>query len=428
MAKGNFITSTVRGKLGEMVGYKNTNSNDKVKQAWRSYVPHISNPKTSGQARQRMIVSNLIQNYSSLKDIISRGFEDVKYGGKSYQRFLSLNMKNAGQGPFIPKGTRSTPLPIPGMTISLGSIISVAVHGIISAPDRTNHLVTDLYLPTSLSLQDANLTWGQFSAALIAGNTDVQDGDQLTFVCVAETENLEYVYRYRSVIIDSSSTEVLGVGDNSYRTYQGIQLWASSVSVGHELTFALTLSPDEQPCAGAVIQSRQGQDGTWLRSTAIMWVDEGNTDLMQYFSAEMFQLALESYMGSGSTTSDWPTDSDPSVNQIWVKSLVSADILVENTTHFVRVAGLVSSDFTTIKYIVKTVEGVQYLTNSDGSIFTYDETQVTAAMLTGTSASRGLVDINGLAEYNISNLRSAAPAAQDAESDTKTAKKKGSKE
>lgn len=408
MAKGNFLTSTVRGKLGEMVGYKNTNSNDKVKQAWRSYVPHIINPKTAGQARQRMIVSNLTQNYTVLKEIISRGFEDIKYGGKSYQRFLSLNMKSAGGGPFIPKGTRSTPLPIMGMQLSEGSIVSVAVHGTMLYSTRL-FLVSDIYVPVNISMSDAGLTWGQLSQALINGNSDMNDGDQLSFIVVAETENLEYVYRYKSLVLDITSTEVLGTDENDCRVIDGITIWSTSSAAGHELMFTYTLSPNEQACAGAVIQSRQGTDGKWLRSPSFMWVDPGNTDIMQYYSAEMFQLALDSYMGIAASGSDWPTDPDPSINQVWVKSLVGADISVAESTHTVNVAGLVSSDFSTIKYIVKTVDGVQYLTNSDGSIFTYNGTQVTAVMLTGTSATRELVDINGLAEYNISNLRSADP-------------------
>lgn len=407
-----------------MVGYKNTNSNDKVKQGWRAYVPHISNPKTEGQARQRMIVSNLTQNYTALKEIISRGFEGVKYGGKSYQRFLSLNMRNAGQGPYIPKGTRSTPLPIPGMILSQGNLVSVSVKGIMPYEGRQNHLVSDLYVPTTLNWADTNLTWGDLSQALIDGNSDIKNGDQFTFVAIAETENLEYVYRWMSLIIDTDSTEALPNGEHE-RTLGNIAFWATPISAGNELTFALTLDLSEQNVAGAVIQSRMGQDGAWLRSSSSMWVDEGNTDIMQYFSAEMFQLALESYMGmGGSSTTDWPTDPDPEVSQIWVKILAGADVLISDATQRVFVAALQSSDFATLKYIVRTVDGVQYLTKSDGSVYTYQGNAVPASALTGTSATRELVDINGLAEYNISNLRSAAPAEVE-ESDTK--KKKANK-
>lgn len=424
MAKGNFLTSTVRGKLGEMVGYKNTNSNDKVKQGWRAYVPHISNPKTAGQATQRMIVSNLTQNYTALKSILQRSFEGVKYGGKSYQRFLSLNMKNAGNGPFIPKGTRSTPLPIPGLKISEGSLISIDTFGMLTWEGKVA-LKTDLYMSNVVPEQ----TIGDISQALIDNNSDVRAGDQLTFICVSVTENLEYVYRFASFIIDPDSTTALTttaenfhvVGDTGviYRLYG---------AGGNDRAVAFTLvdpATDEIPVAGAVIQSRQAADGKWLRSPSTLYVNTDDEEIMQYFSDEMYQLALESYMGAGSSrASDWPTEPDATVTAVWAKSLTRAEFTIQDVSHTGNVASLVSSDFQTIKYIVRTDNGVQYLTNLDGSVFMYSNSPVPASALTGTSATRELVDINGLAEYNISNLRSAAPAAEVEEPDTRKKKVK----
>ena len=439
MAKGNFLTNTVRGKLGEMVGYKNTNSNDKVKQGWRAYVPHISNPKTAGQAAQRMIVSNLTQNYSALKEIISRGFEGFKYGGKSYQRFLSLNMKNSGQGPFIPKGTRSTPLPIPGMVLSQGSLISIAVTGMntfnnVIEGHKGYYFISDLDASAgAASMSDPALTWGQFSQKVIDSNTDVKDGDQLTFITVTATENLEYVYRFKSVVIDINSDETLGVpyaGSAILREYHGVQLTLLASGDNRLVLFNnVTALYDEVPVAAAVIQSRQGSNGEWLRSSSSLWVDTQNEEITQYFTDEMYQVAMESYMGTGhSITSDWPTDPDTSLNAAWGKALTRAYFTIDETSHSAAVASLVSSDFSTIKYIVKTENGVQFLTNSDGSVFSYNDTPVAASMLIGTSATRELVDITGLAEYNISNLRSAAPVTPAVESDTKTTKKTAKKE
>lgn len=417
-----------------MVGYKNTNSNDKVKQGWRAYVPHISNPKTEGQARQRMLVSNLTQNYTALKGIISRGFEGLKYGGKSYNRFLSLNMKNAGHGPFIPKGTRSTPLPIPGMQLSEGSLITINVDGIRdkSVGDEGTTLIvhllkSDIYVDGTFNKESPTATFGDLSRAIINGNTDIQNGDQLTFVSVSVTENLEYVYRYKSIILDIDSTEVLGTPqhDTAYRSYDGIYFWVSSLSEGRFFAFSLVdVDFDEVNVAGCVIQSRKGGDGKWLRSAASLWVNTNDEEIMQYFSAEMFQTALESYMGIGSgTNSDWPTEPDPEVSEVWAKVLANAQVTISDTTSTVRVAAISSSDFQTLKYIVKTVDGVQYLTNTDGSVFVLNNSPVPASALSGPSADRGLVDINGLAEYNVTNLRSANPETTG-ESDSRKKKAK----
>lgn len=428
MAKGNFLTSIVRGKLGEMVGYANTNSNDKVKQAWRSYRAHISNPRTEGQARQRMIVSNLTQNYTALKDIISRGYEGVKYGGQSYQRFLSLNMKNAGQGPYIPKGTRNTPLPIPGMIISQGSLIPIAVLGtrFVTVGTITNvgFIVNDLYARPYQQVQAT--TWGYVSTALINGNTDVKDGDQITFIEVGETENLEYVYRYKSVVIDSTSTEPLTSDPESpaLKTYQGL-LFSFYVEDGiTKMMVRLGIDYDEQPVAGAVIQSRQGSDGKWLRSTAPMWLsyEPGEGDIGQYFSPEMYQLALESYMNAGkSTTTDWPVEPDAEITGVWAKTLASVDINGEGVTGSVVCAAIANSELQ-LKLIVKTVGGVKYLTNSNGSIVVKNDTQITAAMLSGASANIPLVDITTLDDYNVSLSRSLEEPTTAEESTRKTKK------
>lgn len=423
MAKGNFLTSIVRGKLGEMVGYANTNSNDKVKQAWRSYRAHISNPRTEGQARQRMIVSNLTQNYTALKDIISRGYEGTKYGGKSYQRFLSLNMKNAGQGPFIPKGTRSTPLPIPGMQISEGSIVPVTVSARAQTPVGTvsnvPFLVNDLFV-LNYAATDAT-TWGYVSRALIGGNTDVQDGDQLTFVEIAETENLEYVYRFKSVIVDSTSTETITSATETptVKSFENMLFRFAANSMWVRITPDL----NEVPVAGAVIQSRQGSDGKWLRSPAFIWVNEGDTDIMQYFSAEMYQLALDSYMNEGkSTSTDWPVEPDAEVTGVWAKTLASVEINGEGVTGSVVCAAIANSELQ-LKLIVKTVEGVQYLTNSNGSIVVKNDTQITAAMLSGASANIPLVDITTLDEYNVSLSRSLEEPTTAEEPSTRKGKK-----
>lgn len=417
-----------------MVGYQNTNSNDKVKQAWRAYVAHINNPRTEGQARQRMIVSNLTQNYTALKEIITRGFEGVKYGGKAYQRFLSLNMKNAGQGPYIPKGTRSTPLPIPGMQISEGSIISIAVNAIIPLsiePEqgvtyRMDALISDLYTSGTLSDWTAEgLTFGQFSQMLINNNTDVQDGDQLTFVTVSETENLEYVYRFHSIVLDVSSTTVLGqpyANRLNFRTYDGMSFMTQALADGRSLGFSIVSElNDEANVAGAVIQSRLGSDGKWLRSPAFMWVNQGNTEIMQYFSAEMYQLALESYMNVGkSTSTDWPVEPDAEIAGVWAKTLTSVDINGEGVTGSVVCAAIANSELQ-LKLIVKTVGGVQYLTNSNGSIVVKNNIQITAAMRSGASANIPLVDITTLDEYNVSLSRSLEepPTAEDRTRKTK---------
>ena len=48
MAKGSII-SLMKGKLGQMVLYKVTNSNNKQSQGAREYVAEVANPQTAAQ-------------------------------------------------------------------------------------------------------------------------------------------------------------------------------------------------------------------------------------------------------------------------------------------------------------------------------------------------------------------------------------------
>lgn len=403
MAKGNFITTLVRGKMGNIVGYKNTNSKNKEKQAWRGYVASISNPKSQGQALQRLIMANLTRNYGTLKPIISRAFEGIKYGGQSYHHFLKLNIKNAGNGPYIPKGSRSTPLPIPGLILSEGSLISVAVdgvHNLMSGDVRSLSLLkTDLGCTIDTSGQAT--TWGAFCTNLISHNTDIRQGDQLTFIEVSVTENLEYIYRYKSVIIDTASTEqmthVTGAAASA------LSVFGMSFVVENNLLQYSALLPliDEVAVAGAVIQSRLGEDGTWLRSPSVVWVNMEDEEIAQYFSQEMFDLTLSSYMnGSALQTVDWPTQEDAQVTETFRKATAPCSVTIDETTQRVTVAAIVSTALS-LKYITKTVDGVAYMTNIYGQVLTVDGIQVTAAMRAGADANIPTVDINDLYKYGL---------------------------
>lgn len=402
MAKGNFLTTVVRGKLGNMVGYKATNSKNKEKQAWRGYVASISNPKSLGQANQRMIMANLTRNYGSLQGIISRSFEGFKYGGQSYQHFLKLNAKLASNGPFIPKGSRSTPLPIPGLIMSEGSLISVAVNGVnnITAEGIRVASVLNTDLVCTLDLTNVS-TWGAICANLKASNTDVQDGDQLTFVEVSVTENLEYIYRFKSLIIDSTSQmEAVHYTGRvpSAVVVDGVTLNVSDNCLQYSCVLPLI---DEVAVAGTVIQSRLAQDGSWLRSPSVLWVNIEDDEIMQYFSQEMYELTLQSYMNGKSTRAvDWPTEPDEEVVQTWKK--VRQRLNVTHDGHNLSFSGLaIASSSGEKKLVVTTIDGVEYCTGYYGDVAKYEGDMLPASEITGDEASLPKIDITDLPEYGL---------------------------
>lgn len=92
MAKGS-TNGIVRGKKGNTVFYKITNSNNKEKQGWREYTPVVKNPNTDGQKYQRAIMATVMRAYAAGKAIFDHAFEGTARGGDSMNRFRKLNAK-----------------------------------------------------------------------------------------------------------------------------------------------------------------------------------------------------------------------------------------------------------------------------------------------------------------------------------------------
>ena len=83
MAKGIGLVGNFKGKVGNMVGYKLSDSNTGNTQGIRVYQPIVRNPKTSAQAEQRAKLAPINATYRALKMVIDRGNESKPYGNAS---------------------------------------------------------------------------------------------------------------------------------------------------------------------------------------------------------------------------------------------------------------------------------------------------------------------------------------------------------
>lgn len=314
MAKGSLFTGVMTGKLGNAVLFRIKNSNSKEKQGSRSYVARIANPQSQGQARQRLCLSNIVQNYKQLREVIRRGFEGVPYGGESYNKYLRLNMTNYN-GAYVDKGVQ-TPVPFSAI-ISQGSLIPVEITAFNPLYDDASSvyfkgpsLGTDLVWPDNMSLAKSV---GDAMRALIAANTCLKDGDQLTFVMVSAIDSGNFVYRVASLTLNVNDERGWKGGfdfDNSDSgNIDGHKLDnANGVSVSFSLAPSGVM--DEIAVAGAVIISRDSGNGSYLRSNATLACDFTNEALKAYYSDEAFAGALASYMGIDADNVDWPVEPD----------------------------------------------------------------------------------------------------------------------
>lgn len=83
-------TLTVKGKVGNVVGYKGRNG----KKLMRIRQTEVYNPKTDGQLFQRMIIATAARAYSLLNSVCDHSFQGIAVGGQSQSYFLKRASKD----------------------------------------------------------------------------------------------------------------------------------------------------------------------------------------------------------------------------------------------------------------------------------------------------------------------------------------------
>lgn len=294
----------VKGKLGDIVGYRVTNSNDKVKQGWRPYRAHISNPKSFLQASQRVKINNITRNYGQLKEVISRGFEGIKYGGMSYQEYLRINMLNAPEGPWVEKDYIT---PVPGnYQISRGSLPSINMRDSGEDSFTSN-------LASSPAETGSSVTLSAFSTKIITANPWLQDGDQLTWIAVLEYEGGVFDYRFASVTLDTLNT------DHTFPVTQKGQIdIGSTILVVNDANYAVDPDSgleDESIIGAACILSRDGGTEHLRSSEKLATLSGYSTYLDNFFTTAAKRAAILSFMAEGADI-DWPTEQIPGTTSL----------------------------------------------------------------------------------------------------------------
>lgn len=288
MAKGSFL-SVKRGKIGDVVGYKVTNSADNDKQGWRPYQPKVRNPQSDGQMAQRVKLAAVNNLYRDLKSVIQRSMENKKYGDESRRAWLSMALGQQFNGPWIPKGYMLG-LPIDGVPISVGSIIPIQcieVNGGLR-----------VMMPSGTSTLTEGPTVGDLSKAFVEAG--YLPGDQVTIVMGWVPMRLSFAWRTISFYLDPTSTESYStVGLDSYIT-------GFDQTLSQDWLEFKTSNPID---ALAVIISRDGQtEGSHLRSTAYIGMTANAA--ANWYSQGAYDIAKRSYLKTAGSNTNWPLDPD----------------------------------------------------------------------------------------------------------------------
>lgn len=280
MAKGNLLLGFARGKLGDVVFYRQNGA-----QISRPRNSHPKNPQTALQLLQRVVMKTNAQAFSLLQDICNHSFQGLSGVTPNQSRFTRLNVAN--------------------LRSYLAEEINSGDPGTIAASLKTNFSPKDSSLaqinpyiisegtiaPLSYIMDGGTLelTTGTDAASIPTSYQDVVNalglsrGDQLTFIglTVDDTRSTGVFnsIKYARVILEPAggdmSVAFLGSGniinDPNPRNEGDIRISASGVTgrsyIG--ITFPgteTTVGASNCIAAGAVIASRLS-GSIWQRST-----------------------------------------------------------------------------------------------------------------------------------------------------------------
>ena len=255
MAKGNLILGTGSGSIGDVTMMRRNGA-----EVARIRLRKIKNPKSQGQAEQRMISAEVVKFYSPLAGVLETSFEGLNRAD-SYAKFLSINMNLArANGWAVKKGSGFVALPF---QLSAGSLPQAEVKS-----------------DQSLSIGGTGVltTFGDLSSA-IKSKYGLQEGDQVTFIAVSDSAKIVYNRFY----IDTTSSVAL---PSNYAAENG--------------EFSYIFSSASTIAFGVIFSRWDGSTMKWARSTAFLSCS--SSYMNDYTGDANLTAAIASYMNAGGRT------------------------------------------------------------------------------------------------------------------------------
>lgn len=271
MSKGNMLLGHARGKVGSLV-FSRSNGQQVV----RAKADTIKNPQTQAQTIQRIFLNTIAQAYSRMSAIVDHSFEGIPAGQQSMSYFMKKNLK----------GIRERVAALVAEGYTLEEIFDFS-------PLNTDIFVTNEYVVAKGQLPEVKPVDCAIGAAMampLTANTyqaildayGLQRGDQLTFMTLNETASDFSEFGFARVILDPrtpngdeaplSSPFIVGGAINlPNEKNEGSFSELAFSENGVEFGFS-----NHNVNAAAIIVSRKGADGNWLRSNASFVYNESS--------------------------------------------------------------------------------------------------------------------------------------------------------
>lgn len=277
MSKGNMLLGHARGKVGSLV-FSRSNG----KQVVRAKADVVKNPQTRAQVIQRIFLNTVSQAYSKMATICDHSFEGIAKGQDSMSYFMRVNLnkiratvaEKVAAGYYDYEILSFTPI---GSNVLVPNTYEVSKGQLPAIPVQDNN--DDNKMAFAL---DANTYQGVLDAY------GLQRGDQLTFVAIIGTDADHTAFSYARVILNPMNNEGQEVSlDTQFIADGGINM----PNIKNEGSFASIAFANSKVAFGfgstylfgaAIIVSRKGEDGNWLRSTSALAPNESGAEL--YYS------------------------------------------------------------------------------------------------------------------------------------------------
>ena len=305
MARSKSFFGKRRGRVGDLI-FSVLNGNQITKQAPAA----VANPKSNAQTVQRMKLTPSQKFYDAFEQLLNHSWQNVKYGSKSRNNFMSLAMKRNG-GPYIARGVSTL---IPGTyNISSGSLGAVS----------TNYVEEENMYETSLRYtggQGANETHDSVVRNLLANNTWLESGDKVTFLFVYKDNDgadTRYIPIYRQLRLSEDGSNEIGGGNESVEIDDWTAIAPQLASLSGKLAMREEIwvrgggiSSDNFPVESMGFIVSRGDKTEDRRTSGQMAVS--NRIYTQYYSDEAYRYAISTYQSSAGVSigDEWILNTD----------------------------------------------------------------------------------------------------------------------
>lgn len=175
MSKGNFATNTITGKLGAYVFMRR--NGEQVQREWVK----PKNAMTRSQYTQRSQITNIVRLYQASPSFFQKAFENRPTNQSDYNALVARNL---GKDPkvYLPKEVAEAGGGVVApYLITDGTLQPILVLG-VGADAVTNIAIGELAITPQLTV-------AELSAAILANNTFIEAGDQLSYISIEQFQD-----------------------------------------------------------------------------------------------------------------------------------------------------------------------------------------------------------------------------------------------